>query len=92
LAWFYLLRLESGAFYAGATRDLERRYREHSSGNGCRTTQIDPPVELAHSEELESYETALRREAQVKGWTRAKKEALAAGDLQRLKQLARRRN
>jgi putative endonuclease len=40
-----------------------------------------------YSESHESRESALKRERQLKRWTRAKKEALIAKDLVRLKQL-----
>lgn len=51
-AWFYILRLESGALYLGATTDLERSLQEHESGKAGPTTREDPPRRLAHSEEL----------------------------------------
>ena len=43
------------------------------------------PVRLVYTEELESRDKALVREQQLKRWTRAKKEALIAGDLLALK-------
>jgi predicted GIY-YIG superfamily endonuclease len=91
-AWFYMLRLRSGLLYPGATTDLERRWREHLEGKACRTTERDLPVELAHTESFPTFVQARRREAQVKRWSLAKKEALAAGDVARLKALAKRRS
>jgi putative endonuclease len=91
-AWFYMLRLKSGTLYPGATTNLSRRWREHLSGIACRTTQLDPPVSLAYSEPRPTFSSARRREAQVKRWTRAKKEALAAGNPAALRSLARRRS
>ena len=44
---------------------------------------------LAYSEPAESEIQAIRSERQIKGWTRAKKEALIAGDLELLKRLSR---
>ena len=90
-ACFYILRLKSGRLYPGATTDLERRWSEHVDGTACRTTELDPPVEIAYSEEHPSFSCARKREAQVKRWTRAKKEALVSGDLTQLKALAKRR-
>jgi len=86
-AWFYILRLESSSLYVGATIDQEKRYQEHCSQIACRTTSIDPPVSLLYSEEYGSFSEARRREAQVKRWSRAKKEALAAGDVAKLRKL-----
>lgn len=87
-AWFYILRLKSGALYIGATTDLDQRYKDHRSGKACRTTNLDPPVGLVYSEELDTYSDARKREAQIKRWSRAKKEALVSASLSKLKALA----
>ncbi len=86
---FYILRLQSGALYIGATKDLEKRYERHLDGTGGGTTSTDPPVALVYSEEHKSFSAARRREAQVKRWSRAKKEALVAGDKDKLRVLSR---
>ena len=90
-AWFYILRLRSGALYPGATKNLEERYEAHLAGNACRTTQLDPPVALLYSEPFPTFSEARKREMQIKRWTRAKKEALVAGDLTKLRSLAKSR-
>lgn len=87
-ARFYILRLKSGRLYVGSTTDLEKRFKDHCSGKACRTTSIDPPAALLYSEELATFSEARRREAQVKRWSRAKKEALVSGDLIKLKNLS----
>jgi putative endonuclease len=89
-ASFYILRLRSGALYPGSTTDLDRRWAEHLAGMGGQTTKVDPPVELAYSEEHATFSEARRREAQVKRWTRAKKEALVSGNKSMLHKLAKR--
>ncbi|NIO17579.1 MAG: GIY-YIG nuclease family protein [Deltaproteobacteria bacterium] len=78
---FYILRLESGRLYCGATKDIKRRVREHFEGIGCRTTKGDPPVELVYFETFDSYSDACKREAQVKRWPKKKKELLLSGDI-----------
>jgi putative endonuclease len=90
-SWFYILRLRSNALYPGATKNLQERYNAHLAGNACRTTKLDPPVELVYSEEYDTFSEARRREAQIKRWSGAKKEALVAGDLSKLKQLSKSR-
>ena len=90
-AWFYILRLKSGQLYIGSTTDLDQRYKDHCCGKACRTTKLDPPVELVYSEEYDTFSKARRREAQIKHWSRAKKEALVAGDLSKLKGLSKSR-
>ena len=89
-AWFYILRLRSGTLYPGATKNIEDRYKAHLEGKACRTTKRDPPVDFLYSEELETFSDARRREAQVKRWSRSKREALASGDFETLHQLAKR--
>jgi putative endonuclease len=90
-AWFYILRLKSGQLYIGSTTNLDQRYKDHCSGRACRTTQLDPPHELLYSEELDSFSDARKREAQVKRWSRAKKESLASGDRAKLRNLSKRK-
>ncbi len=90
-AWIYILRLRSGGLYIGSTVDLKRRVEDHLHGHGCRTTHLDPPMELVYQEQHETIEQAERREYQVKHWTRAKKEALIRADLNQLKSLSRRK-
>ena len=92
IAWFYILRLQSGSLYIGATKNLEKRYAEHCAGSASRTTSLDPPVSLIYSEEHDFFSEARQREAQVKRWSRAKKEALVAGDKDRLRALSKSRN
>ena len=88
----YILRLRSGQLYVGATSDLERRWQEHATGEACRTTKLDPPVSIVYSEEHPTFADARRREAQIKRWSRAKREALVAGDTDTLRRLAKSRD
>jgi len=91
-AWFYVLRLQSGSLYTGATINLEKRFKEHLSRKACRTTALDPSLGLVYSEEFESFSEARGPEAQVKKWSRTKKEALISGDLPKLQELSKTRN
>ena len=88
-AWFYLLRLKSGRLYPGATTKLKSRLAAHFAGTACRTTKFDPPLAFVHTEEYATFPEARKREAQIKRWSRAKKEALVAGDGDQLKRLSR---
>lgn len=91
-ALVYVLRLRSGALYVGCSDDAETRFTEHVNGTACRTTTIDPPRSLLWVEIQPAFSTARRREAQIKKWSRAKKEALIANDISRLKALSRSRD
>jgi predicted GIY-YIG superfamily endonuclease len=85
----YILRLRGGQLYVGSTNNLARRLAEHHAGTACRTTAIFGPVEFLYSEVHPDRSSAMRRERQIKGWSRAKKLALSQGDLAELKRLAR---
>ncbi len=87
-AWFYMLRLRSGRLYPGATTNLGKRWRDHQSGQACRTTTLDQPIALVFREQFATFSEARRREAQVKRWSAKKKEALLSGDLASLRTLA----
>ncbi|MBW2118345.1 MAG: GIY-YIG nuclease family protein [Deltaproteobacteria bacterium] len=87
-AYLYILRLQSGQLYIGSTTDLEQLYKDHCSGKACRTTKYDHPSELVYSESFATFSEARKREAQIKRWTRAKKEALVPGDLSKLQKLS----
>jgi len=50
------------------------------------------PVTLLYSEYFDRFTDAISAERRIKGWSRAKKSALARGDFDALKALARRRS
>jgi predicted GIY-YIG superfamily endonuclease len=85
--YFYILRCADASLYVGETAALDDRVRLHNTGRGPTFTRIRRPVALVYSETHKSREAALNRERQVKRWTRAKKEALVAGNLAALKRL-----
>lgn len=76
--------------YVGSTRDLAQRITYHNSGR-CRHTSKFMPWRIVYTERFETDSDALRRERQIKGWTRVKKEALITGNVATLKKLANRR-
>ncbi len=84
----YILRLKSGGIYIGASTDLEQRLKDHISGQAGRTTLLDPPTLLARVEVHATFAEARAREAQLKRWSRAKKEALILGNVDRLRCLS----
>jgi putative endonuclease len=91
-AWLYILRCSDGAYYTGTTRaDLEQRLAEHQAGHFPGFTATRRPVALVYSEYFDRIVDAITAERQVKGWSRAKKEALMTGNFQRVSQLSQRR-
>jgi len=78
--WFvYMIVCKDGSYYIGSSNDVERRFKDHLSGKGGRYTRSHKPQKLVYKEELTTKSEALKREAQLKKWTRAKKEALIGG-------------
>ena len=77
----YILKCSDGSYYTGSTVNLTRRLWEHEQGlSGEAYTFSRRPVELVWSYEFPLYKDALYVEYQIKGWSRAKKEALIRGD------------
>jgi putative endonuclease len=72
----YIVRCRDGTLYTGYARDPLQRTKTHNSGRGARYTSGRLPVTLAYSESFESKTEALRREYELKRWSRARKEAL----------------
>jgi putative endonuclease len=83
----YILRCADNPLYIGETDDLDARLAKHQDGTASIFTACRRPVVLAYAETHANRAAALRRERQVKRWTRATKEALIAGDLALLKRL-----
>lgn len=92
MPYMYILECSDGSYYTGSTWDLERRLWEHQNGLGAKHTAKRLPVKLVYCEECERVEDAYIREKQIQGWSRKKKQALMAGDTNRLHQLAECRN
>ena len=87
-SWAYLLRFADGSFYAGCTTDLDQRIGQHHAGEIAGYTSTLRPIELAWAEEFANLDDAIAAERRIKGWNRAKKEALIAGDWERVSHLA----
>ena len=87
----YLLRCNDGSYYAGHTDKLDVRFAQHQNGLVGNYTAARRPVHLVWSEAFPTRDEAFVAERRVKGWSRAKKEALIAGDWERLHELARNR-
>ena len=87
-SWSYMLRCADGSFYVGCTTDLEQRIGQHHSGLRPGYTATRLPVELVWAQEFQHIGDAIRSERHLKGWSRAKKEALIAGDYAVISRLA----
>lgn len=90
--WVYIAELGDGRLYVGITNNPSRRILEHKLGTSIRTTRIFGFGKLLYLEPHPDLTSARGREQQLKGWSRAKKLALAKGDLSTLKVLSRSRS
>lgn len=74
--WTYIVECADGTYYTGYTTDVERRVREHDSGNGAKYTRGRTPVTLVHVEAFGTRSAAMRREYEIKQLSRREKERL----------------
>ena len=88
-AYVYILRCVDGSYYVGTTRaSLETRLAQHNAGSFGGYTAALRPVTLVFHQEFDRVTDAIAAERQLKGWSRAKKEALIRGDFATLHALA----
>ena len=87
----YMLRCADGSFYVGHTDDLDYRIAQNEHGQIEGYTSSRRPVMLVWSSEFTTRIEAIEAERKLKGWSRAKKQALIDGDWQRISKLARNR-
>ena len=72
----YVLLCKDKSMYTGITTDLARRLAEHKSGTASRYTRARGAHKILYSERFPDRSSALKREAAIKKWPRAKKRAL----------------
>jgi tRNA/rRNA methyltransferase len=84
----YMLQCSDGSYYVGHTDDLDARFGAHQSGLIPGYTQKRRPVDLVWSQDFAGRDQAFAAERQIKGWSRAKKEALIRGDWDLIQKLA----
>ncbi len=87
--YLYMLRCADGSYYVGLTRaGLEKRVGKHNSGMFKGYTPSRRPTELVWHQNFQRLTDAIACERQLKGWRRAKKDALIRGDYKALQDLA----
>lgn len=85
--YLYILRSNIDQLYIGITKDLNERIERHNRKDGARFTKTGNNFVLVYREKHPDLLSAMRREKQIKGLIRAKKEALISGDIELLKKL-----
>lgn len=72
--WFvYVIFCGDGSLYTGISDDPQRRFQEHLAGKGGRYTRSHKPVRFVYKEQVKDKREALRREMEIKSWSRREK-------------------
>lgn len=71
--YVYLLLCKDDTIYTGITTDVERRVREHKAGTASKYTRSRKIKKLLYSEKARTRSIALKRELEIKSWTRKQK-------------------
>jgi len=77
----YILRTSSNTLYIGQTNNLEKRIQEHKnkSSKSAKYIRYFSSFDLVYTESYSTRKEAMQREAQLKKWSRKKKDALIHG-------------
>lgn len=80
--YLYILRTSSNTLYVGQTNNLEKRISEHKSksSKSAKYTKYFKTLELVYTEKFKTRSKAMKREYELKQWTKSKKEALINKD------------
>ena len=67
----YIVKCADGTLYTGWTNCLQKRMKAHNEGkNGAKYTRTKRPVTLVYYEGFSTKEEAMRREYEIKQFTR----------------------
>lgn len=69
----YLLLCQGSTLYTGCTNCLEKRWQAHLVGKGAKYTRSHKPLKVIYTEIQVSKSAALKRELEIKSWSRAQK-------------------
>ncbi|MDH5718545.1 MAG: GIY-YIG nuclease family protein [Spirochaetia bacterium] len=82
----YLLKCVAETYYTGMTKNLTNKIYEHKRGEGV-YTKSRLPIEIVYKEKFEDEKDAVKREKQIKNWSRNKKKALIDENYNELKKI-----
>ena len=74
--FLYILKCKDNSYYTGITWNIEKRLKEHNSRINTCLQKSKVPAELAYWKEFDNIKEAAKKEKEVKGWRREKKEEL----------------
>ncbi|MDH9162160.1 MULTISPECIES: GIY-YIG nuclease family protein [Staphylococcus] len=71
--YIYIVKCKDGSLYTGYAKDIVQRVAKHNRGQGAKYTKIRRPVELVYQEMFDTKSEALKREYEIKTYSRTKK-------------------
>ena len=74
--YFYLARCADDSLYAGTCMNLQEREATHNEAKGAKYTRSRLPIKIVYNEEYPTLSEARKREAEVKRFSKAEKEAI----------------
>jgi putative endonuclease len=91
--WYpYILKCRDNTLYVGVTKNLINRLNYHNRGKASKYTRGRTPVKMIYTEDHPTKTSALKRELQLKKWSKSKKLALIEGNKAKLIDLAKSRD
>ncbi len=90
--YVYILKCSNDQYYTGSTININERVANHFEGKGANFTKKYPPIKLVYIKGYQNIEEAFRREKQIQGWSRKKKEALINNNENELSNLSKCQN
>lgn len=72
----YIVRCKDKSLYTGITWNIEKRLKEHNLRIKTCLQKSKVPVNLVYWEEFDNIKNAAKKEREIKGWCREKKEKL----------------
>ena len=71
--YIYIVKCKDGSLYTGYAKDVTQRVAKHNNGQGAKYTKIRRPVQLVYQEMFDTKSEALKREYEIKTYTRQQK-------------------
>jgi putative endonuclease len=72
----YIARCNDNTLYTGYCVNISQREKAHNEGKGAKYTRPRTPVKIVYSEKFKTKSDAMKREFEIKQWTKAKKESI----------------
>lgn len=82
MTWFvYIAQSRFRNYYTGISPDPQKRIDKHNIGDGSQFARDQGPVRLVYvSKPFPNKSEARKREIQIKGWAKVKKQKLISGE------------